>query len=235
MTDTDPAPFRLRLKASEWGSMSPPVVIPSSPSRLQHQKGKSQQIGIPKQCRRRHWMLGGVHTASSASVKDCPEGLGISNILGEILVDWSLMLIEIAVQILLIFISGVVCQATGIGGREWGALFASALGPMPLGVCVRLLLDIGNLLTKLSLLYNPDFPPTDESQTTRLGPEEERPVSPLSAPPTPPTTTHGVYVPTNFELDYSNHNQRFHQISGDLLSADTVYAEVLRVFLAAWF
>ncbi|CAK5269233.1 unnamed protein product [Mycena citricolor] len=48
-------------------------------------------------------------------------------------------LIEIAVQVLIVFIGGSAFQVTRIGGREWGISLALGVVSIPLGVFVRLL------------------------------------------------------------------------------------------------
>ncbi|KAK2460984.1 hypothetical protein APHAL10511_007454 [Amanita phalloides] len=47
--------------------------------------------------------------------------------------------IEIAVQILIVFVGGAAFQVTRIAGREWGISLAFGIGSLPLGVLVRLL------------------------------------------------------------------------------------------------
>jgi len=51
----------------------------------------------------------------------------------------AITLIEISVQVLIVFVGGTPFQVTRITGREWGISLALGFGSLPLGVLVRLL------------------------------------------------------------------------------------------------
>jgi len=51
----------------------------------------------------------------------------------------AITLIEVAVQVLIVFVGGHAFQVTRIPGREWGISLALGFGSLPLGVLVRLL------------------------------------------------------------------------------------------------
>ena len=71
-------------------------------------------------------------------------------------------LTEIAVQVLIVFISGAAFQVTRIGGREWGISPALGVVSIPIGIIVHLLpnMPFKCLFIKLHLLQNPDVLPT---------------------------------------------------------------------------
>jgi P-type Ca2+ transporter type 2C len=47
--------------------------------------------------------------------------------------------IEIAVQILIVFVGGAAFQVTRMGGREWGISIALGFASLPLGALIRLI------------------------------------------------------------------------------------------------
>ncbi|TFK75096.1 calcium-translocating P-type ATPase [Pluteus cervinus] len=67
-------------------------------------------------------------------------------------------LLEIAVQIVIVFIGGAAFQVTHVGGREWGISLALGFVSIPLGVLVRLLPNapFEKLFTALGLLGSGD-------------------------------------------------------------------------------
>ncbi|KII89872.1 hypothetical protein PLICRDRAFT_40040 [Plicaturopsis crispa FD-325 SS-3] len=71
-------------------------------------------------------------------------------------------LIEIAVQVLIVFVGGAAFQVTRIGGREWGISLALGVVSIPLGALIRLLPNgpFERLFIKLHLLQNPEVLPT---------------------------------------------------------------------------
>jgi len=71
-------------------------------------------------------------------------------------------LLEIAVQILIVFVGGAAFQVTRISGREWGISLALGVVSMPLGVLIRLMPNdpFEKLFIKLRLLPNPEVLPT---------------------------------------------------------------------------
>jgi len=66
-------------------------------------------------------------------------------------------LVEIAVQILIVFIGGAAFQVTPISGREWGISLALGVVSIPLGALIRLMPDapFEKLFIKVHLLQNP--------------------------------------------------------------------------------
>lgn len=79
--------------------------------------------------------------------------------------NWYFMtitLIEIAVQILIVFVGGAAFQVTRIGGREWGISIALGVVSIPLGAFVRCLPSepFEKLFIRLHLLPNPEVLPT---------------------------------------------------------------------------
>ncbi|KAJ7034959.1 calcium-transporting ATPase [Mycena alexandri] len=96
------------------------------------------------------------------------------NIFEGILKNWYFIiitLIEIAVQILIVFIGGAAFQVTRIGGREWGISLALGVVSIPLGVVIRLLPSdpFETLFKKLGLLGNPDVLPTNAPNPDTVG------------------------------------------------------------------
>jgi Ca2+-transporting ATPase len=71
-------------------------------------------------------------------------------------------LIEIGIQILIVFVGGAAFQVTHLGGREWGISIALGFASIPLGLLIRLLPNgpIERLFMKVRLLPNPDVLPT---------------------------------------------------------------------------
>ncbi|KAH9945065.1 calcium-translocating P-type ATPase [Epithele typhae] len=71
-------------------------------------------------------------------------------------------LLEIAVQILIVFVGGAAFQVTRIGGREWGISIALGFVSIPLGALIRCLPNgpIERFFIKVRLLPNPEVIPT---------------------------------------------------------------------------
>jgi len=71
-------------------------------------------------------------------------------------------LLEIAVQVLIVFIGGAAFQVARISGREWGISLALGVVSMPLGVLVRLMPNapFERFFIKVHLLHNPEVLPT---------------------------------------------------------------------------
>jgi len=71
-------------------------------------------------------------------------------------------LLEIGIQILIVFVGGAAFQVTQIGGREWGISLALGVVSIPMGVLVRLLPNgpFEKLFMKMRLLPNPQVLPT---------------------------------------------------------------------------
>ncbi|KAF7970842.1 hypothetical protein HWV62_22800, partial [Athelia sp. TMB] len=74
----------------------------------------------------------------------------------------AITLIEIAVQILIVFVGGAAFQVTHIGGREWGISLALGVVSIPLGALVRYMPNapFERLFIRLHLLPNPEVLPT---------------------------------------------------------------------------
>ncbi|KAF7374979.1 Calcium-transporting ATPase [Mycena sanguinolenta] len=86
------------------------------------------------------------------------------NIFEGILNNWyfiAITLIEIGVQVLIVFVGKSAFQVTQIGGREWGISLALGFVSIPLGVLVRLLPTepFERLFKKLGLLGRPEVLP----------------------------------------------------------------------------
>jgi len=71
-------------------------------------------------------------------------------------------LIEIAVQVLIVFVGGAAFQVTRIGGPEWGIGLALGLVSIPLGALLRCIPNepVERLLIALRVLPNPEVLPT---------------------------------------------------------------------------
>ncbi|TFK49949.1 calcium-translocating P-type ATPase [Heliocybe sulcata] len=71
-------------------------------------------------------------------------------------------LIEVAVQVLIVFVGGAAFQVTQIGGTEWGISIALGFGALLIGSLVRLIPNgpVTKLFIKLRLLPNPNVLPT---------------------------------------------------------------------------
>ncbi|KAI0671871.1 calcium-translocating P-type ATPase [Trametes maxima] len=71
-------------------------------------------------------------------------------------------LIEIAIQILIVFVGGAAFQVTRIGGREWGIALALGFVSIPLGALIRCVPNapVERFLIKTRLLPNPQVLPT---------------------------------------------------------------------------
>ncbi|KAJ7158854.1 hypothetical protein C8R46DRAFT_1002629 [Mycena filopes] len=96
------------------------------------------------------------------------------NIFEGIMKNWYFIiitLIEIAVQVLIVFIGGAAFQVTRIGGREWGISLALGVVSIPLGVLIRLLPNapFETLFKKTGLLGNPDVLPTNAPNPDTVG------------------------------------------------------------------
>ncbi|KDQ57233.1 hypothetical protein JAAARDRAFT_35849 [Jaapia argillacea MUCL 33604] len=75
-------------------------------------------------------------------------------------------LLEIVVQIVIVFIGGAAFQVTRIGAREWGISLALGVVSIPLGALVRLIPNgpIERFFIKVHLLPNPEVLPTKNVQ-----------------------------------------------------------------------
>ncbi|KAI0636062.1 calcium-translocating P-type ATPase [Trametes polyzona] len=71
-------------------------------------------------------------------------------------------LIEVAVQILIVFVGGAAFQVTRIGGREWGIAIALGFASIPLGALIRCIPNgpVEKFFIKVRLLPNPEVLPT---------------------------------------------------------------------------
>ncbi|KAH9902643.1 calcium-translocating P-type ATPase [Cubamyces lactineus] len=71
-------------------------------------------------------------------------------------------LIEIAVQVLIVFVGGAAFQVTRIGGREWGISLALGFVSIPLGALIRCIPNgpVERFFIKIRLLPNPEVLPT---------------------------------------------------------------------------
>ncbi|KAJ7650379.1 Ca-transporting ATPase [Roridomyces roridus] len=80
-------------------------------------------------------------------------------------------LIEIGVQILIVFVGSSAFEVTRIGGREWGISLALGVVSIPLGVLVRLLPSepFEKLFTRFGLLGRPDVLPTTAPNPDNVG------------------------------------------------------------------
>ncbi|OCH93080.1 calcium ATPase, partial [Obba rivulosa] len=74
----------------------------------------------------------------------------------------AITLIEIAVQILIVFVGGSAFQVTRIGGREWGIGLALGVVSIPLGALIRCIPNepVERFFIKIRLLRNPEALPT---------------------------------------------------------------------------
>ncbi|KAI0359713.1 calcium-translocating P-type ATPase [Trametes cingulata] len=70
--------------------------------------------------------------------------------------------IEVAVQVLIVFIGGAAFQVTRIGGREWGIALALGFVSIPLGALIRCIPNgpVERFFIKIRLLPNPEVLPT---------------------------------------------------------------------------
>ncbi|KAL1949633.1 hypothetical protein VTO73DRAFT_8514 [Trametes versicolor] len=75
-------------------------------------------------------------------------------------------LIEVAIQILIVFVGGAAFQVTRIGGREWGIGVALGFVSIPLGALIRCIPNgpIERLFIKIRLMPNPEVLPTTTPQ-----------------------------------------------------------------------
>ncbi|KAJ7475762.1 calcium-transporting ATPase [Mycena latifolia] len=80
-------------------------------------------------------------------------------------------LIEIGVQILIVFIGGAAFEVTPIGGREWGISLALGCVSIPLGVLIRLLPNepFEKVFKRLGLLGRPDVLPITSPNPDTVG------------------------------------------------------------------
>ncbi|KAI0077064.1 calcium-translocating P-type ATPase [Panus rudis PR-1116 ss-1] len=71
-------------------------------------------------------------------------------------------LLEVAVQILIVFVGGAAFQVTRIGGREWGISLALGVVSIPLGALIRYIPNgpIEKFFIKIHLLPNPEVLPS---------------------------------------------------------------------------
>ncbi|EGN98945.1 hypothetical protein SERLA73DRAFT_90032 [Serpula lacrymans var. lacrymans S7.3] len=74
-------------------------------------------------------------------------------------------LLEIAVQVLIVFIGGAAFQVTRIGGREWGISLALGFVSIPLGALIRILPNgpFERLFVKMRLFPNSKVLPTSRA------------------------------------------------------------------------
>ncbi|KAI8980025.1 calcium-translocating P-type ATPase [Trametes punicea] len=74
----------------------------------------------------------------------------------------AITLIEVAVQILIVFVGGAAFQVTRIGGREWGISLALGFVSIPLGALIRCIPNgpVERFFIKIHLLPNPEVLPT---------------------------------------------------------------------------
>ncbi|THH15336.1 hypothetical protein EW146_g5119 [Bondarzewia mesenterica] len=79
----------------------------------------------------------------------------------------SITLIEIAVQVLIVFVGGAAFQVTRIGGREWGISLALGVVSIPLGALIRFIPNppVERFLNKLH--FRPFWRKKEELPTTR--------------------------------------------------------------------
>ncbi|KAI0787507.1 calcium-translocating P-type ATPase [Fomes fomentarius] len=87
------------------------------------------------------------------------------NIFDGITKNWYFMiitLIEVAIQILIVFVGGAAFQVTRIAGREWGIGIALGVVSIPLGALLRCIPNapIERFFIKVRLLPNPEVLPT---------------------------------------------------------------------------
>jgi len=70
----------------------------------------------------------------------------------------TITLIEIGVQILIVFVGGAAFQVTKIGGREWGISILLGFMSIPIGFLLRLIPDepVQRLFVKLHLMADPN-------------------------------------------------------------------------------
>ncbi|KAK7690441.1 hypothetical protein QCA50_005539 [Cerrena zonata] len=71
-------------------------------------------------------------------------------------------LLEIGVQVLIVFVGGAAFQVTNMAGREWGISIALGFVSIPLGALIRLIPNgpLERLFMKVRLLPNPEVLPT---------------------------------------------------------------------------
>ncbi|ETW83423.1 P-type ATPase [Heterobasidion irregulare TC 32-1] len=83
----------------------------------------------------------------------------------------SITLIEIAVQVLIVFVGGAAFQVTRIGGREWGISLALGLVSIPLGALIRCIPNapVERLISKIHL--RPFWRKEEKLPTTRADAE----------------------------------------------------------------
>jgi Ca2+-transporting ATPase len=71
-------------------------------------------------------------------------------------------LLEIVIQVVVVFFGGAAFQVTRVGGREWGISLALGVVSIPLGALIRLMPNppFKNFFIKVHLLQNPQVLPT---------------------------------------------------------------------------
>ncbi|KAJ3525925.1 hypothetical protein NM688_g8328 [Phlebia brevispora] len=74
----------------------------------------------------------------------------------------AITLIEVAGQILIVFVGGAAFQVTHIGGREWGISIALGFVSIPLGAALRFIPNepVERFFIKIRLMPNPEVLPT---------------------------------------------------------------------------
>ncbi|KAJ7104244.1 calcium-transporting ATPase [Mycena belliarum] len=80
-------------------------------------------------------------------------------------------LIEIGIQVLIVFVGGAAFQVTTIGGREWGISIALGSASIPIGALIRLLPNgpFEKLFKRVGLLGRPDVLPTNSPNPDTVG------------------------------------------------------------------
>lgn len=75
--------------------------------------------------------------------------------------------VEIAVQILIVFVGGSAFQVTKIGGREWGIGLALGVVSIPLGALIRCIPNepVERFFIKIRLLRNPEVLPVESPES----------------------------------------------------------------------
>ncbi|KAG8953346.1 hypothetical protein FRC04_002756 [Tulasnella sp. 424] len=74
-------------------------------------------------------------------------------------------LIEVAAQIVIALVGGVVFNLHHLGGKSWGISLALGFGPLPLGFLIRLIPEepVERILRKLALMQDSDIPQVERS------------------------------------------------------------------------
>jgi Ca2+-transporting ATPase len=69
----------------------------------------------------------------------------------------TITLLEIAVQVIIVFVGGAAFQVTRINGRDWGISIALGFSALPIGALIRLIPDepVERLFIKLRIMKDP--------------------------------------------------------------------------------